>query len=126
MTGTIVACKAPMNNAEKLRRGQRAKIHCRRLHRVEYVPPTQERLTCTSCGYSEVQEVGGVDFKMDPALAQKLAHYRGKRSDGSDAGIMAECHRCTEMARDQRYPKGWGPLGPQSSTNQSATGKEKA
>lgn len=121
MTGTPVACKARMNNAEKLRRMQRAKVHCKRLHRVEYVPPTRERLTCTACGLSEEQEVGGVDFKQDADLAKKLAHYRGKRSDGSDGGIMAECRRCTLQARDRLYPKGWGPLGPQSSFTRPTT-----
>ena len=98
-----------MNNVEKLRRESRARIHHRTLHRVEYVPPTQERLTCTECGFSEVQEVGGCKFTMDADIAKKLAHYRGKRSDGTDGGIMAECRKCTKAARDRRYPRGWSP-----------------
>jgi len=103
-----------MNNAEKLRRMHRSRIHHRTIHRVLYAGEDRETLTCTECGLSQTQRVGGAKFRIDPALAKKLIHYRGKLSDDSDGGILAECRRCTQRKRDERYPKGWGPLGPQS------------
>jgi hypothetical protein len=97
-----------MTNAEQVRRKLRARIHVRRRLRVEYVGDDQERLVCPDCGWTLVQRVGGAKDPVDPALARKLIGYRG-----SGGGIFAECDGCTQGERDERYPKGWGPLGPQ-------------
>lgn len=106
-----------VNNVEKLRRESRARIHVRRVHHVDHVGGDQEKLTCTACGRSEIQRVGGCDFPIDPALAKKLINYRGKRSDGTPSGIMAECPGCTKKARDERYPKGWSPWNNKKATS---------
>lgn len=105
-----------MNNVEKLRKESRARIHVRRLIRVEFAGGDQETLTCSVCGWAKTQRIGNCNFPIDPALAKKLAHYRGKLSDGSPGGIMGECPTCTKKARDERYPKGWSPW-----TNKKAT-----
>lgn len=100
------------SNVERLRRDYRSRIHCRRLLRVEYAGGDQERLHHEECGWTLVQRVGGAREPMDPALAKKLANYRGKLSDGSPGGIMGECPRCTKRERDRQYPKDWSPWGP--------------
>lgn len=98
-----------MTNVEKLRRDHRKRIRCRRLLRVEYMGGDQEKLTCAECGWTKTQRIGGCNFPVDPALAKKLADYRGKLSDGTPGGIMGECPGCTKKARDRQYPKGWNP-----------------
>lgn len=98
-----------VNNVEKLRRENRARIRCRRKILVEYAGGDQEKLTCSVCGWTKTQRIGNCDFPMDPTLAKKMADYRGKLSDGMPGGIMGECPGCTKKERDRQYPKGWSP-----------------
>lgn len=98
-----------LTNAEKVRRRLRAKVKVFARLKVEYAGGINEKITCPECGWSIVQPVGGAE-DCSPALAQKLIAYRG-----SGGGIWAKCDGCTAQRRDERYPKGWGPLGPQKS-----------
>jgi len=109
--------EAFVNNVEKLRREHRKRIRVRRVIRVEYVGGDQEKLTCSTCGWTKTQRIGNCEFPIDPALAKKMADYRGKLSDGSAGGIMGECPGCTKKERDTRYPKGWSPWNNKGAVN---------
>lgn len=62
----------------------------------------KERLTCRKCGWTYVQNMGGMTDEMlantSKTMVERLIRYRG------NGGIWAVCDGCTKQERDQRYP----------------------
>lgn len=103
-----------LSNAEKVRRRNRARIHCRRRFSVEHLGEDQLKYTCRTCGWSKAQRPGGEKAVYDPRdpysseIVKKLAAYQDQ-----GGGASGTCPACTQKERDRQYPRGWGPLGPQ-------------
>ena len=80
----------------------RKRIHVSTRLIVESAGDGKERLSCKTCGWTHVQNVGGMTDEIlaqsNKALIEKLVRYRG------DGGIWGECDACTKRARDERYP----------------------
>jgi len=69
---------------------------------VEPAGEGKERLTCRECGWSVVQNLGGLSDEQlagtNKALTERLIKYRG------GGGIWAVCEGCSKKERDERYP----------------------
>lgn len=77
-----------------------------RVHRrltVEPAGPGKERLSCKECGWSMVQNIGGMTddaiARSNPQMMDRLVKYRGHAG-----GIAGICDGCTEREREARYP----------------------
>ncbi len=89
----------PVSGRRSLLLKLRRQLKVRSRFSVEYLEGDRCRYTCRTCGASFEQRMGNAKVSLSVVLVKRLARYQNNGS-----GVQGVCEKCTQKARDERYP----------------------